>query len=280
MEFKGHTIAIFHFGRRMMKTPTAFQATGNQKKEIKGFTLVELLVVIAIIAILAAILFPVFAQARENARKASCLSNLKQLALAVLQYTQDNDGRLIEYDGDNGSGAATSNWNRFVPIQPYIKSYQIQFCPSAPSYKGGSNYTYVGYGQYGFPADSGDKKIYTAVVNCSPGYIYHPSTTAMDSLPNASLTCMLGEIAYGGEADNYYITDGYGGSAFGGTNSDALFGWVVEDRHLAGGNYAYMDGHAKWLKQETVQAVYAAQGASGATATVGATLPIVFAWAQ
>jgi prepilin-type N-terminal cleavage/methylation domain-containing protein/prepilin-type processing-associated H-X9-DG protein len=252
----------------------------SRSMERKAFTLIELLVVIAIIAILAAILFPVFARARENARRASCMSNMKNLALAVLMYTQDNDGKLVAYAGDNGAGGATANWNRFVPIQPYIKSYQIQFCPSAPSYKGGSNYTYVGYGQYAFPADSTNKKIYTAVVNCSPGYLNHPSTTAIDSMPNASLTCMLGEIAYGGPANVNYINNGYGGSAFGSTSNDALYGWIVKDRHLEGGNYAYMDGHAKWIAKQAVDNVYVVQGAAGATETTAANLPIVFAWAQ
>jgi prepilin-type N-terminal cleavage/methylation domain-containing protein len=72
----------------------------------RGFTLIELLVVIAIIAILAAILFPVFARARENARRASCSSNMKQIGLGFLQYTQDYDERMPSVaDGSNGNGA-------------------------------------------------------------------------------------------------------------------------------------------------------------------------------
>jgi prepilin-type N-terminal cleavage/methylation domain-containing protein len=91
----------------------------------KGFTLIELLVVIAIIAILAAILFPVFAQAREKARQASCLSNLKQLGLAHLMYAQDYDETLA------------SSWCFGFPgefswaVQPYMKNLQILFCPSS-----------------------------------------------------------------------------------------------------------------------------------------------------
>src|SRR5690606_28544578 len=89
-----------------------------KKLESKGFTLIELLVVIAIIAILAAILFPVFARARENARRASCMSNEKQLALGLLMYTQDYDERLPDYHG----GTAP-----YFPdlIFPYVKSYQV-----------------------------------------------------------------------------------------------------------------------------------------------------------
>jgi prepilin-type N-terminal cleavage/methylation domain-containing protein/prepilin-type processing-associated H-X9-DG protein len=96
-----------------------------QKK--KGFTLIELLVVIAIIAILAAILFPVFAQAREKARQASCMSNLKQISLAELQYVQDYDEK---YSGSyNNSPAGRVYYPEL--IYPYTKSAQIYFCPDA-----------------------------------------------------------------------------------------------------------------------------------------------------
>ena len=94
-----------------------------------GFTLIELLVVIAIIAILAAILFPVFARAREKARAASCLSNVKQLALGELMYAQDFDEYLPGY-GDHGCGARTCVYWRQM-IAAYVKNQQIFTCPSA-----------------------------------------------------------------------------------------------------------------------------------------------------
>jgi prepilin-type N-terminal cleavage/methylation domain-containing protein len=90
-----------------------------------GFTLIELLVVIAIIAILAAILFPVFARARENARRTSCLSNLKQIGLALEQYKQDYDS-VYPY-----SRSAGKEWYELY-LNPYIKSPQLIVCPSAP----------------------------------------------------------------------------------------------------------------------------------------------------
>src|SRR3954471_3517680 len=92
----------------------------------RGFTLIELLVVIAIIAILAAILFPVFARARENARRSSCQSNLKQLGLGVAQYTQDYDEKFPYAMVSNTS--YDFGWS--VIIQPYVKSTQLLQCPS------------------------------------------------------------------------------------------------------------------------------------------------------
>ena len=100
----------------------------------KGFTLIELLVVIAIIAILAAILFPVFARARENARKASCLSNLKQIGLGLMQYTQDYDEKLPPSRQAMAVGSVNNpNYPWQMMVQPYLKSYQVFKCPSNTS---------------------------------------------------------------------------------------------------------------------------------------------------
>ena len=94
----------------------------------RGFTLIELLVVIAIIAILAAILFPVFAQAREKARAISCLSNLKQIGIGVTMYSQDNDEAMP--DGSNPWGSMTG-WA--VQVYPYVKSVGAFHCPDDSS---------------------------------------------------------------------------------------------------------------------------------------------------
>ena len=109
-----------------------------------GFTLIELLVVIAIIAILAAILFPVFARARENARRSSCTSNLKQVGLGMLQYSQDYDELMVRTSygvglGDGRSDGSPGNFKYkwMDAIQPYTKSTQIFVCPSDASTYGG-----------------------------------------------------------------------------------------------------------------------------------------------
>jgi prepilin-type N-terminal cleavage/methylation domain-containing protein/prepilin-type processing-associated H-X9-DG protein len=99
---------------------------GSKKQRVdKGFTLIELLVVIAIIALLAAILFPVFARARENARRSTCQSNLKQIALGVAQYTQDYDETFPQ-----AYTAITGTPSILATLQPYVKSTQIFSCPS------------------------------------------------------------------------------------------------------------------------------------------------------
>ncbi len=119
----------------------------NSRSHQSAFTLIELLVVIAIIAILAAILFPVFAQAREAARKTACLSNTKQLGLGIMQYTQDYDEMypcnswdtppIGTRDTDSGDPNFPSEYDWMWKVMPYMKNRQILVCPSDP--KAGKN---------------------------------------------------------------------------------------------------------------------------------------------
>jgi len=168
----------------------------------KGFTLIELLVVIAIIAILAAILFPVFAKAREKARQTSCLSNLKQIGLAILQYTQDYDGMTPSSGSMGGSWCRQIEGLNFEPVgvlEPYIKNSQIFVCPSQP---GGL----LGYGA-GF---------------CFPYFI--------DNIPLPSEMRMMGETEYGTSALNFFMATRHNN---GGNNLfvDGHAKWHVYEEH-------------------------------------------------
>jgi prepilin-type N-terminal cleavage/methylation domain-containing protein/prepilin-type processing-associated H-X9-DG protein len=127
----------------------------ERNRKPRGFTLIELLVVIAIIAILAAILFPVFAKAREKARCSSCQSNLKQIGVAFLQYAQDNDERFpasvwadlpLQFPG-------SANWRGVFThgIQSYLKSTQVFKCPSDST----TEIISYGYSQYLYEASRG-----------------------------------------------------------------------------------------------------------------------------
>src|ERR1700689_3865525 len=121
----------------MHRLNSTTQARRAGHRLAKGFTLIELLVVLAIISILAALLFPVFASAREKARQISCASNLKQLGLAFLQYTQDNDETTMS---PYNFGYVTSAGTGATPLEPYIKNHaasstaSVWVCPDLSKY--------------------------------------------------------------------------------------------------------------------------------------------------
>lgn len=211
--------------------------TQNQDVRRVGFTLIELLVVIAIISILAAILFPVFARARENARRASCASNLKQLALGAHMYSQDFDGRLPEFYNPPSSMAV---------FYPYVKNRQVYKCPSANlerSHLYNADTSSFGT-EYGMPAIYPPRKAALANIN------YGGEVTIMDAIPEAAKTCLFAEtIRIGGSNDKKTGWHTFDGTAVDDTSYGGL---PVLDRHFEGSNYAFMDGHVKWLKKEAV----------------------------
>jgi prepilin-type N-terminal cleavage/methylation domain-containing protein/prepilin-type processing-associated H-X9-DG protein len=209
-----------------------------------GFTLIELLVVIAIIAILASILFPVFGRARENARRSSCQSNLKQLGLGFTQYIQDYDERLpLTTAGPSGVGQP-NGWMyysgsapyTFDParssLYPYIKNTQIFVCPS--------------------DTDGANRKNSYAANSCAfmngstTGLAYHEGKS-LAAFEETSKWMLLAEE--GNPTSNAVSTDdGYQLLEGSGSNND------FSARHLEGSNVAFLDGHVKWYRVEKIKA--------------------------
>jgi prepilin-type N-terminal cleavage/methylation domain-containing protein/prepilin-type processing-associated H-X9-DG protein len=193
-----------------------------------GFTLIELLVVIAIIAILAAILFPVFARARENARRASCMSNLKQIGLGMIQYTQDYDERFpMQPAADFWPG-----------LTPYIKSDQIYKCPSdsAPSW--------VVYG-----AKDQQSYAWNDKLRITSGGGQNGVEGSLPAVVTSSQTIMF--LDYSAEDTPrglYGASDMKWAMDNAGTNNTARRQWSALIRHMEGSNFAFCDGHVKWLK--------------------------------
>ena len=231
------------------------------KRNHNGFTLIELLVVIAIISILAAILFPVFARARENARRTSCASNLKQLAMGLMMYAQDNDSGLPAY---SKNGNAT--WSKlYEPTIDYVKNTQIYRCPSAPAYPYGVSHIYGAH--YGYTGAIGSATNWVGVKASYAG------TSFIDAVPDPVRTCLLGD----GWANSTSSVPGQGASQF--RPRTSTWNGLRPDAHLEGANYAFVDGHVKWLKMETVYGAMQ-KGASGATPATAPALPIIFAWSS
>ncbi|MEN6302686.1 MAG: DUF1559 domain-containing protein [Armatimonadia bacterium] len=182
------------------------------------------------IAILAAILFPVFAKAREKARQSSCLSNIKQLGIAALSYCQDYDEK-FPFAVDL-QGAGTADDLTFCNLTlPYCKNEQVFACPSRATNKVG----------FGYNMHLGNRYLRTATA--SLGAVTEPASTVM-------------------------LADAYGAANFTGGGNVCIHAWkadaacqtrtpygVVSDAnpgegaHNAGNNYCYVDGHAKWLQQ-------------------------------
>ncbi len=206
------------------------------KNAKSAFTLIELLVVIAIIAILAAILFPVFARARENARRSSCSSNLKQIGLGVMQYTQDYDERM-----PSGRITDQSNWE--VVIQPYVKSYQLFVCPSntrntvtmsngGDSNPGGPSRTFVSY---------------AAPIEISPnGAAFGNIGAAGPSLADFQSVSQTIMVCETNTSDtDFRLT---GASWVGPTSQNTGNNPAIFSGHLGTTNLLFADGHVKSMK--------------------------------
>ncbi len=194
----------------------------------RGFTLIELLVVIAIIAILAAILFPVFARAREKARQTSCLSNVKQLALGALMYTQDFDEKhpycYFIVAAGHDDGVSREGYTMMSAILPYLKNVQIFKCPSISAE---TIYTYT----------NGVQIVSDYSFSCF--YVWAGGAT------NASLR---NETFYGYDPAAVGMLTTY----LGGYRTWVPYWYThMPYEHNDGQNVAFGDGHAKWLTENT-----------------------------
>lgn len=227
------------------------------KNRNRGFTLIELLVVIAIIAILAAILFPVFAKARDRARQAACLSNGKQFGQATIMYIDDNNGRCptmvppwikgvagryLDEIGGTPKDFAIAPWAfRFHPgFQAYVKDEKVYICPNANSGYYGRRYKY-GYKCTWIPArapNNGDGKLRDVMwlspdINAVTNERIPYKTSELEGVYKRSLTDLICWYCYAVNLPNSYWGYNFG---------------TPYIPHGEGSIFIYMDGHASWQK--------------------------------
>ncbi len=226
------------------REPTVYDINGivdpdrkHQERKIvmsraaKGFTLIELLVVIAIIAILAAILFPVFARARERARQTSCLSNMRQQGTALMMYVQDYDelypnqhNRTPESDVQYPGGALSNSMYWYMAIYPYVNNVDLFSCPS--DRRGAWNGNPTSSLRYGY----------------SRHFAYHtsPPPIAMGDVEYPSETVVLADTGFAPEPPRDASPMPY---VF---YSRIYYRTMIYPRHNRGANMAFADGHARW----------------------------------
>ncbi|MBM3457621.1 MAG: prepilin-type N-terminal cleavage/methylation domain-containing protein [Armatimonadetes bacterium] len=230
----------------------------------RGFTLIELLVVIAIIAILAAILFPVFAQARSKARQAQGLSNLRQMGTALRMYVDEYDGQMPQHAyGDTGRGRP-GNYQWPHALQPYIKNWSVFVCPNASQLNGIARFNGIDFAAYQSRPDMPrDGRYIGYAINLN--YHQHSSDPAVSWHPTGKHETMIEDVA-----DTILITEHFGapwqivwasnGPPVGGpylpTNAD----WMRQPDPMTGVRIArssdgvdllFCDGHAKWMAPDS-----------------------------
>ena len=219
----------------------------------RGFTLIELLVVIAIIAILAAILFPVFAKAREKARQISCASNERQIGLAMLQYVQDSDEALTcsYYGNKTYPSDAGANYKWMDAVYPYVKNEQVFDCPddtqSLPyHYRTGMNYGSYGLnGAYQTPGDAQTPPRSSTAYLITSSMLVVPSTTVWVTDNNNGAT-----LTNTGGSQGFFWTDWTQNPTI--TNSSPRQMQNICERHIGHVNVLYCDGHVRAVSLDTL----------------------------
>ncbi|MGC8668298.1 MAG: DUF1559 domain-containing protein [Chthonomonadales bacterium] len=208
-----------------------------------AFTLIELLVVLAILALLAAILFPVFAATREQARSIQCLSNCRQLGMAVALYTSDHDDTFpcsCSASMQMQDAGSTQRWTDTV--QPYVRSREVFRCPddASPGWRDAMQPRGSSYGLNGY------------LIPIEPPYY----GVRLADLVRPAECVLLAELAEG--AANDFIQPMYWGDPPRVTNADEqMMEWDDQQavprtlafrRHREGANYSFADGHARWMR--------------------------------
>ena len=249
------------------------------KHRRNAFTLIELLVVIAIIAILAAILFPVFSTARDKARQTACLNNEKQIGIGFLQYVQDYDENYPIGNGYTNQACGNSPYVNCVgtgwagPLYPYVKSAGIYACPSeissaSASWAGSQGYSMCSYGYNGNLAGLSAAKCDAVTMTVM---MFEVAGTMSNMATMGELYSAGGNFAslgvYGWETVNggSYGSDSQVAAPVGNIGGLCIYS-TVAPRHATASNFLLADGHVKWIPGPKVSA-----GATASSATADAT---------